>query len=149
MLNCCGTLVHRDATYSFHVENKCSNTINLIGLRCHDSTTTKNDTLIDTSITPNKSLLLLSGWLLVPPPFGDVPYYKSINIEECDSVFIFENDKLIKKYWNYHKKEESVFDSSTLIFQFEDLDVYAPSDTILFETEGPQPKEIFFTYTIE
>lgn len=144
----CNPEVDRWPTYSYYLRNERNTSIQLIGICSECSNANNSDTILDTTIASQNDLFLMSGLELVPPPF-DAPMFKSNRIEHCDSVFILENGQEIAKFINPYKISAIMEDSLRRIYDFDDVEVYVPFDTVEYDGDGPQPKEIYYRFLID
>ena len=141
--------VDRWPTYSYYLENGKYVPIRLLGIRdTVIGNTSKVDTIFNETVSPTSTLFLLSGVELIPPPFS-APMFKSIGIHECDTIYLFEENVISRFYVNPHKDSSPVPDSLSILFQFDDRTKYISFETIEFNSEGPQPKEIKYKFRIE
>lgn len=142
----CGTDVDRWTTYSYYVSNNTDSRIRIIGVS-KIQTSSEIDTIIDTAISSEGQLHIYSGY----DGFDAGVTNYSLNIEKCDSIFILKGNVYLNRSFNYRKYPSliNIDSSSTVFFQFENQDTWLPYDTTEFESEGPQPKEIFFKFVVK
>ncbi len=144
----CNSDVDRWPTYSYYLRNGRNTSIQIVGICSECSNSNNSDTIFDTTIYSQNDLFLMSGLELIPPPF-DAPMFKSNRIEDCDSVFILENGQEIAKFINPYKISATMEDSLRRIYVFDDVEVYVPFDTVEYDSDGPQPKEIHYRFLID
>ena len=140
----CHTEIDRWTTYTYYLENSSGTTIRLVGYTAvHPESLSNIDTLIDTTISDGKSIVIVSGYGIGGPTF------QSINSELCDTIQIFKDDVLFIQSWNFLKTSSDVNDSVEKFYQFHNTQVYEPFDTVFFDTDGPQPQEIKYKFQIK
>jgi hypothetical protein len=121
----------------------------LVGIQVIDSSSTKVcDTLLNETVRASGTLFLLSGMQFESLRY-DSHLFKSMGIEKCDTVFIYEAGTLSKVFINPYKDSSAIPDSLASLFEFEDRTKYILFETIDFESYGPQPKENKYWYRIE
>jgi len=147
----CDSVVNitRFPMYSYYFENGKASDVRLIGT-CLDCSSNSLDTLIDTTVSSNESIFIMSG-IELRPPYYNTPLFKSNGIEKCDSVYVLENGRQVNIFANpYTVSSDTIVDDSIyLLFQFNDLEVYALFETIEYKSDGPQPEEKKFKYMLD
>ena len=141
----CGTDVDRWTTYSYYITNDTNAEIQIIGVNQND-VSYQTDTLLDTVLHMEDELHIYSGY----DGFDAGVTSFSLNIESCDSIFILKDGAYLYRCFNFRKDPSltNIDSSSTVLFQFENQDIWEPYDTTQFDGNGPQPKEIFFRFMI-
>lgn len=142
----CGITVDRWTTYSYYIDNNSDSVVKIIGVS-YDSSSSETDTIIDTVINPDNQLHIYSGYDGFE---GGVTDY-TLKFESCDSLFILKGSVYLNRSVNFLKHSElsNVDSSSTIFYQFYNPTIWVPYDTTEYEGKGPQPKEIFFKFTID
>ena len=143
LLVSCETEIDRWTTHTYYLENSSAATIRLYGFTTSSGNIPINDTLVDTTIPSGESIIILSGYGIGGPTF------KTIEAESCDTMKIFNDTALIIQSWNFLKTSASVSDTAEKFYQFHNAQVYKPYDTLFYDNDGPQPKEIKYKFRIE
>ncbi|NLD26226.1 MAG: hypothetical protein GX661_02575 [Acholeplasmataceae bacterium] len=136
----CMTDVDRHTSHVYYVKNRSTSSIRLIGVQV------KQDNEVDTVFLEDVGLqdsLLLK---IISVGFSG-SYSDPLQLDSCDTVFIMKGDAVYNKSAN-NPKHLQPLDSSSVLFQFDNNEVWVESSRIEYESEGPQPKEIHFEYVV-
>lgn len=138
----CETDIERWTTHTYYLENGSDTTIRLLGFSVFGGNLPTVDTIVDTTISSGESIIIVSGYGIGGPTF------QTIGAESCDTMKVFKNTTLVIQSWNFLKTSVSVSDTAEKLYQFHNAQVYVPYDTVFFDSDDPQPKEIKYKFLI-
>ena len=138
----CDVWIDRETTFSYFLENTSATYVQLLGAEFENELI---DTLIDTTIAPSQSIQIYSGY----SGFNAGHTLYTINAEKCDSILLFKDSTCISRSYNFRHEEILMRpDSVDPFYQFDNHTIWIPYRTINYDSDGPQPKEIIFKFTI-